>query len=179
MRNGLRVALLALDAVRERGLAALVEAAGHVVVAEAAEVLLADADILPTRSIPASLPVVALSVEEPDAPYAGLLPPAPTTGQLDAALRAAVSGLVVRAPSERAERGFRAAHEMTLPLLTPREVEVLAAIGQGLSNKEVARRLGISAHTVKFHLEAAFRKLGATSRTEAVAKGLRRGLIEV
>ncbi len=46
-----------------------------------------------------------------------------------------------------------------------------------MSNKTVARRLGISAHTVKFHLEAVFAKLGATSRAEAVAKGLRRGLI--
>ena len=46
-------------------------------------------------------------------------------------------------------------------------------------NKAVARRLGISAHTVKFHLEAVFRKLGVTTRAEAVARGLRQRLIEV
>ena len=61
--------------------------------------------------------------------------------------------------------------------LTPRELEILACLGEGLSNKAAARRLGISAHTVKFHLEAVFSKLGATSRTDAVARGLRGGLI--
>jgi DNA-binding CsgD family transcriptional regulator len=64
-------------------------------------------------------------------------------------------------------------------LLTPREVEILAALGEGSSNKEVARRLGISTHTVKFHLESIFDKLGASSRAEAVTKGLRRGVIEL
>ncbi|WP_048862796.1 response regulator transcription factor, partial [Acidisphaera rubrifaciens] len=64
-------------------------------------------------------------------------------------------------------------------LLTPRELEILGAVGDGLSNKAVARALGISAHTVKFHLEAVFAKLDARTRAEAVAKGLRRGLIEV
>jgi DNA-binding NarL/FixJ family response regulator len=59
-------------------------------------------------------------------------------------------------------------------LLTPRELEVLAAIGAGLANKEIARQLGISLHTVKFHIESLFRKLGARSRAEAVAKGLER-----
>ena len=65
------------------------------------------------------------------------------------------------------------------PLLTPREVEILALVGDGASNKAVARRLGISAHTVKFHLEAVFRKLGVTTRAEAVARGLRQRLIEM
>jgi DNA-binding NarL/FixJ family response regulator len=59
-------------------------------------------------------------------------------------------------------------------LLTPRELEVLAAIGTGLANKEIARQLGISLHTVKFHIESLFLKLGARSRAEAVAKGLER-----
>jgi two-component system, NarL family, nitrate/nitrite response regulator NarL len=63
--------------------------------------------------------------------------------------------------------------------LTPREVEVLAAIGDGLSNKAVARRLGISQHTVKFHVESLFRKLGVATRAEAVHKGLWRRLIEM
>ena len=55
----------------------------------------------------------------------------------------------------------------------------LAAIGNGSSNKAVARRLGISEHTVKFHVESLFRKLGAASRSEAVHKGLSRRLIEM
>jgi DNA-binding NarL/FixJ family response regulator len=55
-------------------------------------------------------------------------------------------------------------------LLTPRELEVLGAIGEGLTNKAIARRLEISLHTVKFHVESLFRKLGARTRTEALAK---------
>jgi DNA-binding CsgD family transcriptional regulator len=59
-------------------------------------------------------------------------------------------------------------------LLTPREAEVLAAIGEGLANKEIARRLGISLHTVKFHIESLYRKLGARTRTQALAKAAER-----
>ncbi len=64
------------------------------------------------------------------------------------------------------------------PLLTPREVDVLSAMADGLSNKEMARRLGISPHTVKFHAESLFRKLGVNTRAEAVAFGMRRRLLE-
>lgn len=73
------------------------------------------------------------------------------------------------------ETGFAAAPE-TEPrvLLTPREVEVLAAIAEGLTNKAIARRLEISLHTVKFHVESLFRKLGARTRTEALAKASER-----
>ena len=55
-------------------------------------------------------------------------------------------------------------------LFTPREIEVLGAIGDGLTNKMIARRLEISPHTVKFHVESLLRKLGARTRAEAVAK---------
>jgi DNA-binding NarL/FixJ family response regulator len=64
-------------------------------------------------------------------------------------------------------------------LLTPREIDVLAAIGDGLGNKAIARKLDISLHTVKFHIEYLFRKLGARSRAEAVAKGLARRKKEI
>ena len=89
------------------------------------------------------------------------------------------AGLLVRAPGGIAADGFRAAGEDAPPLLTPREAEILTLVGQGMSNKAVARALGISVHTVKFHLEALFAKLDATSRAEAVAKGLRGGVIEL
>jgi DNA-binding NarL/FixJ family response regulator len=62
----------------------------------------------------------------------------------------------------------------THPLLTPRELQVLAALAEGLTNKAIARRLEISLHTVKFHMESLFRKLGARTRTEAVAKASER-----
>ena len=70
-----------------------------------------------------------------------------------------------------AKAGFAAAAEPDT-LLTPRELEVLGAIGEGLTNKAIARKLGISLHTVKFHVESLFRKLGARTRTEAVTKAL-------
>ena len=57
-------------------------------------------------------------------------------------------------------------------LLTPRELEVLGAIMGGFTNKAIARQLEISLHTVKFHVESVFRKLGVRSRAEAVAKAL-------
>ena len=62
--------------------------------------------------------------------------------------------------------------------LTDREHEVLALAGDGLSNREIAAALAISEHTVKFHLASIFGKLGASSRTEAVHRGLRHGLIQ-
>jgi DNA-binding NarL/FixJ family response regulator len=71
--------------------------------------------------------------------------------------------------------GFAAAPDADpRALLTPRELEVLAAIGEGLTNKAIARRLEISLHTVKFHVESLFRKLGARTRTEALAKASER-----
>ena len=72
-----------------------------------------------------------------------------------------------------ASTGFAAASEPDA-LLTPRELEVLGAIGEGLTNKAIARKLGISLHTVKFHVESLFRKLGARTRTEALAKAAER-----
>jgi DNA-binding NarL/FixJ family response regulator len=61
--------------------------------------------------------------------------------------------------------------------LTRRELEVLAAMADGASNKVIARRLGISFHTVKFHVAAILAKLDADSRTEAVAKAAQLGLV--
>jgi len=61
--------------------------------------------------------------------------------------------------------------------LTPRELDVLAALADGASNKMIARRLGISFHTVKFHVASILEKLDAESRTEALAEAARRGLV--
>jgi DNA-binding CsgD family transcriptional regulator len=61
--------------------------------------------------------------------------------------------------------------------LTPRELEVLALIAAGASNKLIARRLAISVHTAKFHVAGVLEKLGAHSRAEAVAIGARAGLV--
>jgi two-component system, NarL family, response regulator YdfI len=61
--------------------------------------------------------------------------------------------------------------------LTPRELEVLGMLAEGLGNREIAGRLGVSDHTVKFHISSILDKLGAATRTEAVTLGLRLGLI--
>jgi len=61
--------------------------------------------------------------------------------------------------------------------LTPRELEILEMLAEGISNRTIAARLGISSQTVKFHVASIRAKLGAASRTEAVTFGVRQGLI--
>jgi DNA-binding NarL/FixJ family response regulator len=61
--------------------------------------------------------------------------------------------------------------------LTERETEVLQLLAQGLANKQIALALGISEHTVKFHVSSIYSKLGASNRTEAVRQGIRKGLV--
>ena len=169
----LRVAIVALDPVRRLGLKSLVEQAGHRVVAAAedSDVVLADG-----AAAANGRKVVALGAA--DAGQWGLLPRDARPEQIEAALRAVAAGLVVRG-AELPRPTFGALADPAAPLLSPREIEILTLIGDGLSNKAVARRLGISGHTVKFHIESLFRKLDAGSRAEAVHKGLRQGLIEL
>jgi len=102
--------------------------------------------------------------------------------QLRAALEAAAAGLVVIHPSEldtvlSATVGPSAPLDELLEPLTRREREVLQMLAAGLANKEIAARLAISDHTVKFHVASILGKLGASSRTEAVSAGIRRGLV--
>ncbi len=174
--SGLRVRVHTTDPVRRLGLTAMLETAGHAVTEETPDVELCDGGgSLPRES---EAPVVALTAVSPSsgAP-AGVLAPDATAKQLDLALRAVAAGLLVRSTRTPEARGFAPADDA--PLLTPREREILGLIGEGLSNKAMARRLGISIHTIKFHMEALFTKLDATSRAEAVAKGLRGGVIEL
>lgn len=180
MSDGLRILLHAGDPIRRRGLATMIQAAGHVLVTEAPDVVLCDLGPEVKQPGEAEAPVIVLADTLPAGePPAGILPRAVTAEQLDPALRAVAAGLVVRAPGLASNAGFEAASEDTTALLTPREAQILTRVGQGMSNKAVARALGISVHTVKFHMEALFAKLDATSRAEAVAKGLRGGVIEL
>jgi DNA-binding NarL/FixJ family response regulator len=110
-----------------------------------------------------------------------VLPSNVTGPQIAAAIEAAVAGLVVFHPSEieslvQAQREDESP-ELLPEALTPREIEVLQLLAEGLGNKEIASRLGISEHTVKFHVASIMGKLGAGSRTEAVTLGIRRGLV--
>lgn len=111
-----------------------------------------------------------------------VLPTQVTRDQLLAALNAAMAGLVITHPSELPawipEPSFASpsVSELTEPL-TPREREVLQMLASGLVNKEIAAKLAISEHTVKFHVASILGKLGAATRTEAVSLGIRHGLV--
>ena len=99
-----------------------------------------------------------------------------------AALLADVPGLRLAAPGELADVSLVAARDRPQAsevALTPREFDVLALIAEGASNKAIARRLGISVHTVKFHIASLFDKLDADGRTEAVAQAARVGAIKL
>ena len=114
--------------------------------------------------------------------FRAVLPSDISPEQLIPALEAAAAGLVVMHPSE-VDAIFPAAEPSSRPLadlaeeLTPRESEVLQMLANGLANKEIAARLSISEHTVKFHVASILGKLGAGSRTEAVSLGIRRGIV--
>jgi DNA-binding NarL/FixJ family response regulator len=90
-----------------------------------------------------------------------------------AAVPPALAARLLRAPSPAAAPALDPASES----LTPREREVLDLLAQGLTNRQIAERLGISEHTAKFHVAAVSAKLGAASRTDAVTRGVRRGLV--
>jgi two-component system nitrate/nitrite response regulator NarL len=171
----LRVRLIASDPVRRHGLTAVLADAGHAVVTDSPDVVLCDVGSGATAPLEAEAPVIVLTDRMPDDPPAGVLPRDVDASRLDLALRAVAGGLLVRVPWPGNSTGFAPAPEDSP--LTPRETEILTLIGQGMSNKAVARHLGISVHTVKFHLEALFARLGATNRAEAVAKGLLGGVI--
>lgn len=106
----------------------------------------------------------------------------PRTASADAiiiAVEAAAAGMVVLPADALADTPQATAAGATLaPMpLTAREAQILALLAEGLVNKEIAARLGISRHTVKTHLAALFHKLDVTTRAEAVAAGARAGVI--
>ena len=172
-RARLRVAVLSRDPMRKSRLLRWLRDAGHddVVAMSDASVVLSDG-----LEVDTALPVVALGVDNDE--YAARLPRDASAEQIDAALRAVAVGLVVTAPGGAGGRFGESREQDEAPLLTPREIDVLRAVSEGLTNKEIARRLDISQHTVKFHLESLMRKLGVSSRAEAVAKSLSLHLLE-
>jgi NarL family two-component system response regulator YdfI len=160
----------------------LIDAAGEP--PEAIIESLADSDLA------AEIPIVVLteasapaaSVQALHAGIRAILPSEISTDQLIAALQGAAAGLVILHPSE-IPAAFPVSAPASQPLadlpepLTRREREVLQMLAAGLANKEIAARLNISDHTAKFHVAAILGKLGAATRTEAVALGIRRGLV--
>ena len=164
------------------------------------DVLLWDAGWHPTPSLArladleARVPVAILLPDEADAHQAwtagarGLLRRDAEPSRIAAALAAAVHGFAVIEPdfaealrsslpdraTSRSEGAGRAA---LVEPLTPRELDVLRLMAEGLPNKTIAARLKISEHTVKFHVNTILGKLGVASRTEAVVRATRLGLI--
>ena len=111
----------------------------------------------------------------------GLLSPDVGEEELLAAVNAVHEGLLAGAPALIQPLLGPTTHldeqEELLEELTDREGEILQLLARGLANKQIAARLGISEHTVKFHVSAIYSKLGVTNRTEAVSRGARLGLI--
>ena len=101
---------------------------------------------------------------------------APT--QIAAAIYAAAAGLVAMPAAESAPISL-AHSDGPVERLTPREMDVLEMLAEGLSNKLIAYRLEISEHTAKFHVNSILAKLNADTRTEAVMRGVRLGLIKI
>lgn len=107
-----------------------------------------------------------------------VLPQGASAREIGITLEAVAAGLIVMHPD--AVEAAPGEHPLAAPAngpLSNREVEVLRMLSEGLANKEIAYRLGISEHTVKFHVASLFHKLNASSRTEAVTLGVRQGLI--
>ncbi|MDQ3922437.1 MAG: response regulator transcription factor [Actinomycetota bacterium] len=156
------VVVVAGDGLLEEAARAVAEEGTHAIL------LLSDDD----RSVPMlrSLAPRGWGVVSPDAPPEEFL----------AAVAAVVLGLVVL-PRTLTGRliGEPANVEEPSEPLTAREREVLELLGRGLSNKMIAKELHISEHTVKFHISSIYTKLGVASRTEAINRGARQGLISL
>lgn len=110
----------------------------------------------------------------------GVVPPDAPPEELGAAVAAVGQGLVVltKDAAEGALGDGVAVEELSEPP-TAREGEVLRLLSRGLSNKQIARELQISEHTVKFHISSLYAKLGVANRAEAVSQGARHGLISL
>jgi len=87
--------------------------------------------------------------------------------------------VVWRAETDTTASSTRDREDRPVESLTPRELDVLILLADGVGNREIASRLEISEHTVKFHLSAIFGKLGASTRTDAVRRALRSGLVDL
>ena len=108
----------------------------------------------------------------------GVLARSAPAARLQAAIRAVREGLVVLDPAFGTAGTDRSVCATAMPEpFTARELEVVQLLAAGLTNKEIAQRLGITEHTIKFHVNAILGKLGATTRTEAVVHAARLGIV--
>jgi two-component system, NarL family, nitrate/nitrite response regulator NarL len=183
--------VIARDPLVRSGIVAVLEAYPGLVMKEAlaasARPIAADVVVWdqPETSGPASVsPILALVSGSQDARQAlrsgargALSRSAPPHAIAPAALAVASGHWVLDAAFASALLHLGEPAPLAPTLLSPREQEVLSLLSEGLSNRDIATRLGISHHTAKFHVNAILDKLGATTRTEAVVLAARSGLL--
>jgi DNA-binding NarL/FixJ family response regulator len=198
MAAPLRVAVVSDDALARGGLAALLEREGLEVVARVEAATAAPDAIGPADAVALDAGGDAAALEALRAIAVPVVALVETDAQASEALDAGARGAVLRsaAPDRIAAALAAAAHDLVAvdaalapevlrPLpraraagdLTAREAEVLALLAEGLANKAIAARLGIAERTAKFHVESILAKLGAESRSEAIVKAARLGLV--
>lgn len=200
----MRVALVSPNRTLRVGLRELLSAQGFEINAEAAgldEISFDETDVLVLASVSSAFlsalndfPAVLLLSDDVEDARAlqsartkawGVIPLNATEDELSAAVHAVGEGLWVAAPAFGAElmRGRLSRQllsgEEAPEALTAREAEILQLLARGLANKQIAVSLGISDHTVKFHVSSIFVKLGVSGRTEAVSRGLSLGLVSL
>jgi DNA-binding NarL/FixJ family response regulator len=186
MASGITVELAIEDELLADRIEAMLQELGVDVAELDDNAALAISDIVP---LPEAARTTILIADDIDsiaalrAGFAGLLPPTAEVADLRLALDAALRGLAVvpfgmNDVAEHRAVGLSEDPEAAdLRRLTARETEVLCLLAEGASNKMVARKLGISVHTAKFHVASILEKLDATGRTDAVAHAVRLGLL--
>jgi two-component system, NarL family, nitrate/nitrite response regulator NarL len=194
----IKVALLTDDPLLRAGMTSLLAQLGSIDVVDRdhAEVALWDAGADPAKTLSKlgelrglTVPVVAVVAQAADVAPAlaagarGVVLRDQVGPGIHAALTAVRSGLVVMdialASNLVPHQPIRDPAIKVRGELTERERQVVQLLSEGLSNKLIADRLGISDHTAKFHVNGVMMKLGASTRTEAVVEGMRRGLIRL
>ena len=148
-----------------------------------------DAQAVPVVALvgDSEFPVAWAQLQAAGSPLRAILPIWASAQEVEGAIAAAAQGLLVlhagvmeavtAEPADLPAAGAPLRGEGAGQALSPREGEILNLLAAGLGNKEIAWQLKISEHTVKFHVTSIFNKLGASTRAEAVALGMRRGLI--
>ncbi|MBA3452474.1 MAG: response regulator transcription factor [Deltaproteobacteria bacterium] len=194
----IKVALLTDDPLLRAGVSSLLEQLGSIDVVDRdrAEVALWDAGVDATKTLSRlaelrtlSMPVVAVVSDVAHVAPAlaagarGVVLRDQVGPGIHAALAAVRSGLTVMdtalASSLVPNQPLRATEGKGRGELTEREKQVVQLLSEGLSNKLIADRLGISDHTAKFHVNGVMMKLGSSTRTEAVVEAMRRGLVRL
>lgn len=184
----LRVTIAGDNPLRRASLVMRLAVFGDLALSETAYVdAIRNADVIIADTVDASrssAPVIYLVKDNSEASQAvargarGVMTRDAAPRRLHSGIRAVAEGFVV-VDDEFAEAVLpqtRARVDLIEPL-TPRELQVAQLLTGGLTNKEIAQRLGITEHTVKFHLNGVLRKLGVSTRTEAVAQAARLGLL--